>query len=163
MAEPPFTVVATFGAVEEAEMAGAQLREAGITARLDNAQTISVMPMYSGAIGGVRIAVATRDATRAREILGVMQDLVEHDSPSEETEPGSALALREGDAWMRRAAVAGGLQFILPVVMTLYSIGLLLLHAGKPMSARGRRLRGLAVLFDAIGVALLVLLRVTCG
>lgn len=145
-----------FGSVPEGEMALSQLRAAGIAARLDNAQTVSVLPLHALALGGAKVMVATADGDRAREILGLLAE----PSPSEDTEPEGTALLREGDAWMRRAAVAGGFGNFLPVIATLYSIALLIRHGGRPMTRRGRTLRTLALVFDGFAVVVLGLILV---
>lgn len=137
--QPRFAVVGTFSSVAEAELARAQLTAAGLAVRVDNAQTISVLPMHSLAIG-VEVVVPTRDAARAREILGFRVK-----DEDEQTEPGSAIALAEGDAWMRRAAAAAALGvFILPVLPTLYAVYVLGRYGRSAMSLRGRRYRTIA-------------------
>lgn len=151
MPEPHFTVVAVFGSVADGEMACSQLRAAGIEGRLDDAQTVSVLPLHSLAIGGIRLVVAAADGDRAREVLGVM----EKGAPDEETEPEGTLLLREGDAWMRRAAIAGGFGNFVPVIATAYSVGILIKYGGRAMTERGRRLRTLAIVFDVAAVLIM--------
>ena len=146
-----FTVVGTFGSVAEAEMARGQLVAAGIAVRLDNAQTLGVLPMHSLALGGVGVVVATSDAGQAREILGFESEA----RPDEETEPGSAIALQAPDAWMRRAAVAAGFgSLLMPVVPTLYSVYLLGRHGRATLSRRGKRDRAIAVVFNGLALAI---------
>lgn len=155
-ARPRFESVATFATVGEAEMARGQLAAAGITVRLDNAQTLGVLPMHSMAIGGVVVVVAAQDAARAREILGFDGD--DEARPDEQTEPGSALALQAPDAWMRRAAVAAGLgSVMIPVLPTLYSVYVLVRHGRGLMSPRGRRNRNIAVAFNAAAIVIMAL------
>ena len=137
--QPRFVVVGTFSSVAEAEMARGQLAAAGLVVRVDNAQTISVLPMHCLAIG-VEVVVPAQDAARAREILGF-----EAGEQDEQTEPGSAIALHENDAWMRRAAAAAALGvLILPVLPTLYAVYLLARHGRSALSLRGRRYRTIA-------------------
>ncbi len=156
MTQPRFVSVGTFATVGEAEMARGQLAAAGIAVRLDNAQTLGVLPMHSMALGGVGVVVPAQDAAQAREILGY--DANDEAGPDEQTEPGSALALQEPDAWMRRAAVAAGLGSVLiPVLPTLYSLHVLLRHGRGIMSARGRRNRGIAIVFNALALTIMAL------
>ncbi len=150
MTQPQFSVVAVFSTVQEGEMACSQLRAAGIDARLDGAQTVSVLPLHSLAIGGVRLVVAAADGERAREVLGIM----EKGSPDEETDPEGMTLLREGDAWMRRSAIAAGFGNVVPVIMTVYSVAILIRHGGRAMTERGRGLRRLAIFFNALAVVI---------
>ena len=132
-------LIGNFPSVGEAELVRGQLAAAGISVRLDNVQTLGVLPMHALALGGVGVVVPSEQATRAREILGVHD---EEGQPDEQTEPGSALALVEPDAWMRRAAVAAGFgSLLVPVLPTLYSLYLLVRYRGQLLSARGRRRR----------------------
>lgn len=150
-----FTVVATFATVAQAEMARGQLAAAGLTVRLDNAQTLGVLPMHSLALGGVGVVVAAQDAAQAREILG-FED--EEARPDEQTEPGSAIALQAPDAWMRRAAVAAGFgSLLVPVVPTLYSLYLLVRHGRAALSRRGKRDRAIAIVFNAVALVIAAL------
>ena len=152
MTPDKFTVVGTFGSVAEAEMARGQLAAAGLEVRLDNAQTLGVLPMHSLAIGGVGVAVVTRYAAQARAILGFEED----GRPEEETEPDSAVALQAPDAWMRRAAVTAviGSAFILPA---LYSMYLLAKYGRGFMSPLGKRNRAIAIVFNAFSLVVVTL------
>lgn len=160
-------LIGNFPSVGEAELVRGQLAAAGISVRLDNVQTLGVLPMHALALGGVGVVVPSEQATRAREILGV-QD--EEGRPDEQTEPGSALALVEPDAWMRRAAVAavaalaaaGFGSLLVPGLPTVYSLYLLVRHRGRTLSPRGRQHRTIAVVFNALTIVLVALLLATC-
>ncbi len=67
-------VIAEFGRLVEADLAKARLEAEGIHVVLLDAQTISMNPFYSPALGGVKLAVADEDALRAREILGLTEE-----------------------------------------------------------------------------------------
>ena len=154
MTPDKFTVVGTFGSVAEAEMARGQLAAAGLEVRLDNAQTLGVLPMHSLAIGGVGVAVATRFAAQARAILGFEED----GRPEEETQPDSAIALQEPDAWMRRAAVAAGFgSLLIPVLPTLYSVYVLGKYGRGVMSPLGKRNRAIAIVFNGFAFVIVSL------
>jgi hypothetical protein len=62
-------VIAEFGQLVKADLAKARLEAEGIRVVLLDAQTISMNPLYSPALGGVKLAVADEDAARARAIL----------------------------------------------------------------------------------------------
>lgn len=155
-----FVLIGSFPSVGEAELVRGQLAAAGISVRLDNAQTLGVLPMHALALGGVGVVVPAEAALRAREILGFHD---EEGLPDEQTEPGSALALVEPDTWMRRAAVAAAFgSLLVPVLPTLYSIYVLLRHRGRMLSPRGRRHRAIAVGFNAVAIALVAVFVATC-
>jgi hypothetical protein len=156
MASPGFVTIGSYATVGEAELIRGHLAAAGIAVRLDNAQTLSVLPMHSLALGGVGVVVPSQDAARAREIVGMAES--DEGTQDEQTEPGSAIALQGPDAWMRRAAVAAGFgSLLVPVVPTLYSLYLLARHGRGLMSARGRRHRAIAGVFNAIAVVIAAL------
>lgn len=67
-------VIAKFDRLIEADLAKARLEAEGICVFLLDAQTISVNPFYSPALGGVKLAVADEDAPRARAILGLAEE-----------------------------------------------------------------------------------------
>jgi hypothetical protein len=62
--------VATYPDVAEAQLAKERLELEGIRAFVVDAQTAGVMPFLTSSTGGVRVQVDSRDAERAREILG---------------------------------------------------------------------------------------------
>lgn len=62
--------VAQFGTPVEAEMARGRLESEGIRAFLRDDMAVGMQPHLSGLLGGVRLAVAERDAAAATEILG---------------------------------------------------------------------------------------------
>ncbi len=62
-------VIAEFNRVVDADLAKSRLEAAGIQAVLLDAHTVAMNPLYSPALGGVKIAVADEDAPRARAIL----------------------------------------------------------------------------------------------
>jgi len=67
-------VIAEFDQVMKADLAKSRLEAEGIRAVLLDVQTILMNPLYSPALGGVKLAVADEDAARAREILGLPEE-----------------------------------------------------------------------------------------
>lgn len=63
------TKIASYLAVEEAEIARARLQEEGITAFVDNANTLGMAWHLSNAVGGVVLQVGRQDVDRAMAIL----------------------------------------------------------------------------------------------
>ncbi len=62
-------VIAEFNRLVDADLAKSRLEAAGIQAVLLDAQIVAMNPLYSPALGGVKIAVADEDTPRARTIL----------------------------------------------------------------------------------------------
>ena len=63
--------VASYPEASEAELAKERLELEGVAAFVIGGQTAGVMPFLPGATGLVRLQVASTDAERAREILGL--------------------------------------------------------------------------------------------
>lgn len=63
--------VATVSYIHEADLIRMKLEGAGIEAYVCEEMLTSINPLYSGALGGIRIQVAEVDAEQACEILGV--------------------------------------------------------------------------------------------
>jgi hypothetical protein len=64
-----WVTVASFGTLPEAELARNRLEQDGIHAHLSDGESVSMMWMYSTALGGVKLMVAEEDAERAGYIL----------------------------------------------------------------------------------------------
>ena len=62
--------IAKVSYVHEADILCMQLEEAGIKAFIPDQNTSSIQPLYSGAIGGIRVQIHERDLEQARELLG---------------------------------------------------------------------------------------------
>jgi hypothetical protein len=62
-------VVGTYGDVMAAHLARLQLETDGVRSVLLDEHLVTAHPLISGAIGGVKVAVAAEDAKAAREIL----------------------------------------------------------------------------------------------
>lgn len=63
-------IVASYTRPVEAHLARGRLEAEGIQAFVLDEQAITVNPFLAPALGGVKVAVAAADASRAREILG---------------------------------------------------------------------------------------------
>ncbi len=92
--------VATFNTVMEAELAKTMLQAEGIEAFVADAHTISVNPLYSNALGGVKIQVAARDLEQAR-ILLIREPTAESLNEDLSTCPrcGDPLQVKEKGRW----------------------------------------------------------------
>ncbi|RZJ25597.1 MAG: DUF2007 domain-containing protein, partial [Flavobacterium sp.] len=67
--EETFELVGTFQYSAEAYICKGRLESEGIRAYLKDHNTIDSNPLYSQAVGGVKLFVAKADAEKAREIL----------------------------------------------------------------------------------------------
>lgn len=63
------TVIATFNEPLEAQLACSRLEAEGIRAAVADANVIGIDPMYSAALGGVKVVVDEADAQNARALL----------------------------------------------------------------------------------------------
>ncbi len=65
----PLTTIASFREAYAAHIARAKLEAEGIPAFVADEHLVGVHPLYSDAIGGVKLRVAEEDAERARSIV----------------------------------------------------------------------------------------------
>lgn len=84
----PWTVVAAYGAVWEAEFAAETLREAGIPAHVEGGANVGIFgPGYQGgSMFGVRVRVPWHRAEDARDLLDAVPMDVEEDTHSRNDE-----------------------------------------------------------------------------
>lgn len=61
--------IAKVSYIHEADLLCMQLEEAGIKAFIPDQNTSSIQPLYSGAIGGIRVQIHEADLDKARELL----------------------------------------------------------------------------------------------
>src|SRR5436305_15066889 len=64
-----WVTVGAFSTAVEAELARNRLAEEGIAAQLGDAEAVTMLWAFSGALGGVKVLVAAEDAERAEAIL----------------------------------------------------------------------------------------------
>lgn len=62
--------IARVSYIHEADILCMRLEEAGIKAFIPDQNTTSIQPLYSGAIGGIRVQIDDSNLEAAREILG---------------------------------------------------------------------------------------------
>jgi Putative prokaryotic signal transducing protein len=149
-------VVASFVGIGEAEVARGMLESEGIGALLGNQHLVSMFWHYSQATGGIRLMVASEDADRARQLLGVHESVLE---------PVDEDTRSPGDVMIERAWKSTIIGFIgMPPALHLWALWLLkgAYAAGGPRTDRGRKLAARTVLVSGCMVALsaAVLLRV---
>src|SRR5690349_22926700 len=102
----------SFESPVEAEMLAGLLRSEGIQVRVADAQAIGVQPLWSNALGGVKLYIASADAARVDEIVRELESRSKADGANdagddEPVVPGRA----EADAAARRAFNASVVGF----------------------------------------------------
>lgn len=146
-------MIRRFDAPHEAELAAAYLREQGFSARIDNDVLTAMNPLWSTALGGIRLYVPKRDASSALAALEEMEKVVI--SEQEETASGA----RADDDTARRAASAAmvGL-FFCPGVFHVWALMLVSRLDVANLSAKGRRHRQVAQALSLVVLSLVVFL-----
>jgi hypothetical protein len=145
-------VVAAFTGMDEAVVARGMLEQEGIETFLANEHLVTLAWTLSQATGGVRLAVGSQDAERARKILASAADgsVVVADSPPEaEPAPAEDELPSEADLLIERAWKSSLVGFLaLPPLFHLWALWLLrrAYAAGGPGTARARALAGRTVL-----------------
>jgi hypothetical protein len=150
--------VARFATPTEAAVARNALEAAGIAATIADELTLTADPLFSGAVGYIKVQVRETDLERAAEVLADA-------GGSDELEPGD-----EGDEFppvspgerlvefAYRAALMGILAC--PPLLHLYSLGLLLwvgaVHGNLPPAANRKYWIALIVDLAVIGMATLL-------
>ena len=76
-------VIAVFSQPVEASLAGSRLEAEGIESRIADSNIIGINPLYSAALGGVKVVVDEADAERARAVLA-QNNAAEADEAAEE-------------------------------------------------------------------------------
>jgi len=146
-------VVRSFTGTGEAAIARGMLEAEGIPAFLGNEHLVAIAWPLSQATGGVSLAVAARDAERARRLLE--RDVLRlADEPGDAQAPGDSLAER---AW--KSALVGFLA--VPPLFHFWSLWLLgrAWAEGGPRTDRGRSCaRRALVVSGCVAVASLVVL-----
>ncbi len=70
----PFTQLRAYDNYIKANLVLQRLEEAGIEAYLQNEQTVTIDPILSNAVGGIRLFVADTDAEKAQDLLQQMEE-----------------------------------------------------------------------------------------
>jgi hypothetical protein len=137
-------VIRRFDAPYQAEMAAAFLKSNGIQARVDNDVVQGMNPLWSSALGGVKLHVPKTELEEAQELLFSIEQKPE---PTKKDDP---------DRVVGRATVAAVLGITMfPLIGSLYSLWLLTVHVRTAeLSARGRRDRRFALFLDLLVVGL---------
>ena len=92
----------TFEFLHEAELLKATLENEGITCALFDAQTVGLNPLYSNAIGGIKLKVKTSDQQRAMEfITSLDQSQKERKGSTCPKCGGSNVGLRDSDGGLK--------------------------------------------------------------
>jgi hypothetical protein len=118
--------VATFGDVVEANIARSRLEASGIEAVLADDRLVGVMPLLTGAIGGIRLRVRESDAEKAISALDTGES--EDEAPEVQgaalppEDPAEPLSIREKKA---DRALKGAVLGLLFLPLQLYVLSLL--------------------------------------
>lgn len=172
MLDETVEVIASYLRPDEAGMLCGLLESAGIPATVRDGALSSVNPLLQNAIGGAKLAVRTRDAERAREIIAstgvvsgsdsrVMYELSEDEwarPHGDSSRHADAATLLEHDAsavLADRALLAGvvGTALLFPVLhlYSLWTLGRFYAHPGR--AARSARTKALSALaLDAVAL-----------
>ena len=151
--EPPelqdLVVVATFQSPVEAEHALSRLQGSGMQAFLRDDITARAQPLWSLALGGVKLAVALEDAEEARMLLEVPVTEAITDAGLEGGEDIPAMSAK--DALALRAWRSSVLGFVVPVAFHIYSLFLLaeFVRSPGPSSAAAKRRAALSAVLNA--------------
>ena len=147
-------VVGAFTGMDEAAVARGALEQEGIETFLANEHMVTLVWTLSQATGGVRLSVASKDAERARKILGSAADAnaaIQDDGggriAADEDEPIPAADELVERAW--KSSLLGFLAF--PRLFHLWALWLLrrAYSEGGPRTERGRILASRALLVSA--------------
>jgi hypothetical protein len=69
--DTPLVTLARYNSAGEAQLAQAQLEDAGIPAMLANADQSGLVPLFARTKGGVQVKVSADRADAARDVLGL--------------------------------------------------------------------------------------------
>ncbi|MDA8415327.1 MAG: DUF2007 domain-containing protein [Desulfobacteraceae bacterium] len=115
--EEKLVTVAVFGAPYEAEMAKGELEANGIPAFILDQFTIGANPLYSNALGGIKLQVLVSYAEDAQRIISAQVPQEETEPIKPESNPKKAIA--KTFVWFYLAMAAGGLFFLVYVFSKL--------------------------------------------
>jgi hypothetical protein len=148
----------TFESPVEAEMLAGLLRSEGIRVRVADAQAIGVQPLWSNALGGVKLYVPAADTGRADEIVRDVESRAKSEATNDAGDDGPVVPGRaDADAAARRAFNASVVGFgFCPGILHLYSLSLVTRLDRSVLSERGRRKRAWALTLDILALAAIV-------
>jgi hypothetical protein len=146
-------------------MARELLESNGIEARLRDEAIVGIHPWLSNAVGGVKLVVPSREAERARAILGDTNR--SRPSPVEDADPAPERR-SEADVLAARALNAAGIGLLMfPPVLQLWSAWLLLRvsTSSAPLGQSGRKhaLTALAIDLLVFGAVAAIVFRIAIG
>jgi hypothetical protein len=109
--EEKLVTVAVFGAPYEAEMAKGELEANGIPAFVLDQFTIGANPLYSNALGGIKLQVPASYAEDAQGIISAQVQQEEIDSIKPENNPKKTIA--KTFVWLYLGLAAVGTAFVI--------------------------------------------------
>ncbi len=116
----PTTEIAALNTRLEAELAVAQLAEAGIDAFIVADNAGGTFPMMQMVTGGYKVMVLTAVADEATEVLGPLAT-----DPASDSEPPGVLEVLRGFT-PRQLAVLAVIVFVVAIPLTAYTVRVLL-------------------------------------
>jgi hypothetical protein len=165
-AAEPFVTIASFTTAAEAEVARVSLENLGIPCVLADAETVSMMWLWSNSVGGVKLLVAESNAARAAKLLHrrhcraddyglepVANREVANSDEEDETpwDEEPEVEVSEADRTVHRALLAAVFGLVAcPPLFHLWSLWLILelFMSGDSISATKRGLLWIAMLLD---------------
>lgn len=104
--------VAVFLSPYEAGMAKGELEAYGITAFVSDEYTIGANPLYSNALGGVKLQVPASYAEKAQRLISAQDPQERETVPVKESESNPKKTIAKTFVWFYFAMAAGGLFFL---------------------------------------------------
>ncbi|WP_223908677.1 putative signal transducing protein [Geobacter sp. AOG1] len=109
--EEQLVTIAVFGAPYEAEMAKADLEACGIPAFVLDQFTIGANPLYSNALGGIKLQVPASFAEEAHKIITAQVQL-EGERDDKEPVKNCKKSVAKSFVWLYLAMAAAGTAFV---------------------------------------------------
>lgn len=103
--------VAVFGSPFEAGMAKSELEACGIPAFIADEFTIGANPLYSNALGGIKLQVPATYAEEAHQIVSAQAPLVEEKQSDKEPASNHKRAIAKSFVWLYLAMATAGTAF----------------------------------------------------
>lgn len=104
--------VAVFGSPYEAGMAKSELEACGIPAFIADEFAIGVNPLYSNALGGIKLQVPASYAEEAHQIVSAQAPLEEKKPSDKEPVSNHKIAIAKSFVWLYLAMAAAGTAFV---------------------------------------------------
>lgn len=120
--EENLVTVAVFGAPYEAEMAKGELEAHGIPVFILDQFTIGANPLYSNALGGIKLQVPASCAEVAQQIISAQAPQGNETTQNIESEKNPKKTIAKIFVWFYLAIAAGGLFFLVHLFSKLWNV-----------------------------------------